>query len=52
LETFVVLRSVVSPLVTIAAIAASVLWFKRSMARNGIVVHLPAWRRRAPVGAM
>jgi hypothetical protein len=45
--TFVVMRSVVSTTVTVAAIAASVLWFKRSMARNGIVVHLPTWRRAA-----
>ncbi len=44
---YVVLRSVVSSGVTIAAIAASTIWFKRSMARHGIVVHLPAWRRAA-----
>jgi hypothetical protein len=45
LGTFVVLKSVISPVVTVAAIVASALWFKRSMARHGIVVHLPAWRR-------
>ncbi len=49
LGTFVVLRSVVSTVVTVAAIAASTLWFKRSMARHGIVVHLPRWRAAAPV---
>jgi hypothetical protein len=48
LSTFVVARSIVSPVVTITAIVASVLWFKRSMARNGITVHLPSWRRRVP----
>ena len=45
LGTFVVLRALVSTTVTVAAIAASVLWFKRSMARHDIVVHLPRWRR-------
>jgi hypothetical protein len=45
LGTFVVLRSVVSPAITIVAIVASALWFKRSMARHGILVKLPAWRR-------
>jgi hypothetical protein len=43
--TFVLLRSVVSAGVTITAIIGSALWFKRSMGRHGIVVHLPAWRR-------
>jgi hypothetical protein len=47
LATFVLLRSVVSASVTITAIVASALWFKRSMARNGIVVQLPTWRRAA-----
>ena len=47
--TFVVLRSVVSTTVTISAIVASAWWFKKSMARNGIVVHLPRWRRKAAV---
>jgi hypothetical protein len=47
LGTFVILRSMVSAGVTITAITASVIWFKRSMARHGIVVHLPAWRRAA-----
>ena len=45
LSTFVVLRSVVSAGMTITAIAASTIWFKRSMRRNGIDVRLPAWRR-------
>jgi hypothetical protein len=45
--TFVVLRSVVSFGVTVTAIAASTWWFKRSMARHGITVQLPGWRRRA-----
>jgi hypothetical protein len=50
--TFVVMRSVVSTTVTVTAIAASVLWFKRSMARHGIVVQLPSWRpTKAPVTA-
>jgi hypothetical protein len=49
LGTFVVLRMVVSTSVTVAAIVASVLWFKRSMARHDIVVHLPRWRRAAVV---
>jgi hypothetical protein len=47
LGTFVLLRTVVSASVTIAAIAASALWFKRSMGRHGIVVHLPRWRQTA-----
>lgn len=38
--TFVVLRSVVSASVTIVGIVASVLWFRRSMHRNGIGVTL------------
>jgi hypothetical protein len=45
LGTFVVLRTVVSSSVTIAAIIASTLWFKRSMARHGITVSMGAWRR-------
>ena len=45
LSTFVMLRMVVSTSVTLAAIAISALWFKRSMRRNGIDVRLPAWRR-------
>jgi hypothetical protein len=48
--TFVVLRSAVSTTVTVAALVASVLWFKRSMKRNGIHVKLPTWRRAAVVG--
>jgi hypothetical protein len=51
LSIFVLLRTVVSASVTIVAIAASALWFKRSMARNGIVVHLPGWRRTATVAS-
>jgi hypothetical protein len=48
LSTFVVARSLMSPVVTVTAIIASALWFKRSMARHGIVVHLPSWRPRVP----
>lgn len=48
--TFVVMRSVVSTGVTLLAIAASALWFKRSMRRHGITVKLPGWRRPAVVG--
>jgi intracellular septation protein A len=51
LGTFVVLRTVVSAGVTIAAVVASTIWFKRSMARHGIVVHLPRLRRAAPAPA-
>ena len=51
LGTFVVLRTFVSPTITIVAIVASALWFKRSMARHGIHVKLPAWRRVATVEA-
>ena len=51
LGTFVVLRTFVSPTITIVAIVASALWFKRSMARHGIHVKLPAWRRAATVAA-
>jgi hypothetical protein len=51
LGTFVMLRSVVSPSITIIAIVASALWFKLSMARNGIHVQLPRWRRPATVAA-
>ena len=47
LSTFVVLRSVVSCSVTVAAIVASALWFKRSMARHGITVSMASWRRSA-----
>ena len=51
LSTFVLLRTVVSASVTIVAIVASALWFKRSMGRNGIIVHLPGWRRTAVVAS-
>jgi hypothetical protein len=52
LGTFVVLRMVVSTGVTVGAIVASTLWFKRSMSRHGIVVQLPRWRRApAPASA-
>jgi intracellular septation protein A len=51
LGTFVVLRSVVSAGVTIAAVIASAIWFKRSMARHGIVVHFPRLRRSAAASA-
>ncbi len=45
LATFVIVRALMSPAVTIMAIVGSALWFKRSMARNGIHVRLPSWRR-------
>jgi hypothetical protein len=51
LSTFVLLRTVVSASVTITAIVASALWFKRSMARNGIEVRLPGWRRSAVIAS-
>jgi len=51
LSTFVLLRTVVSASVTIVAITASALWFKRSMRRHGIVVHLPRWRRTAALAS-
>jgi hypothetical protein len=44
--TFVILRSVVSLCVTCSAILASSLWFRASMARNGIDV---VWPRLRPV---
>lgn len=47
LATFVVLRSIVSSGVTVTAIIASTLWFKRSMTRHGITVSMRG-RRRAP----
>jgi Protein of unknown function (DUF3159) len=47
--TFMVARVAVSWTLTITAIACSALWFRHSMGRHGIVVHLPRWRtgRRA-----
>jgi hypothetical protein len=48
LGTFVVARVAVSWTVTVAAITVSTLWFRRSMARHGIVVRLPSWRGRNP----
>jgi hypothetical protein len=44
LATFVVARVAVSWTLTIAGIVLSALWFRRSMARHGIHVRLPAWR--------
>lgn len=44
LGTFVVARYAVSWSVTIGAIVASTLWFRTSMARQGILVVLPTWR--------
>jgi hypothetical protein len=46
IATFLVARVAVSWTVTITAIVVSTLWFRRSMARNGIQVRLPALRRR------
>jgi hypothetical protein len=45
LGTFVLARVAVSWTVTITAIVASALWFRASMRREGIHVHLPSWRR-------
>jgi hypothetical protein len=45
--TFIVARMAVSWTVTVTAIVVSALWFRKSMARHGIVVNLPTWRRRA-----
>ena len=42
--TFVLASRAVSLTVTVSAIVASTLWFRRSMAKNGIVVQLPRWR--------
>jgi hypothetical protein len=42
LSTFVVLRTVVSAGVTVTAIAASALWFKRSMKRHDITISMRA----------
>ena len=43
-ETFVIAKSVVALSLTIAAIALSVLWFRRSMPRHGIFLR---WRPQA-----
>jgi hypothetical protein len=45
-QTFLLGRAVLSLTCWVCAIAASTLWFRHSMARNGIVVALPAFRRR------
>src|SRR5262249_37225804 len=47
LATFVVAPMFVSWTVTVTAIVVSALWFRRSMARHGIVVNLPTWRSSA-----
>jgi hypothetical protein len=44
-SVFVVTRMAVSWTLTITAIVVSALWFRRSMARHGIVVTLPTWHR-------
>ncbi|HEX5095011.1 MAG TPA: hypothetical protein VFX21_03325, partial [Acidimicrobiia bacterium] len=44
-SVFVVTRMAVSWTLTITAIVVSALWFRRSMARQGIVVTLPTWQR-------
>jgi len=44
LSTFVIARSAVSISVTVLAIGASMLLFRRRMACNGITVQLPRWR--------
>jgi len=45
LSTFVLAKSIMSPMMTVTAVVVSALWFKRSMRRNGITVQLPRWRR-------
>lgn len=49
LGTFVLARVVLSWTLTITAIVVSALWFRRTMARNGIHVRLPTLRARAAV---
>jgi hypothetical protein len=49
IATFVLARVAVSWTVTISAIVLSALWFRRSMARQGIHVRLPSWRSARPV---
>lgn len=51
LGTFVLAKQAVSTTTTIAAIVASIVWFKRSMNRHGIHVQLPRWRTHAAVSA-
>jgi hypothetical protein len=51
LGTFVMARQAVSTTLTISAIVASIVWFKRSMNRHGIHVQLPRWRTPATVTA-
>jgi len=47
LATFVLARVAVSWSVMITTIIVSTLWFRHSMARNGIQVRMPSWRRPA-----
>ena len=47
LATFVLARVVVSWSVMITTIIVSTLWFRHSMAHNGIHVRMPSWRRPA-----
>jgi hypothetical protein len=44
-SVFVMTRMAMSWTLTISAIVTSALWFQRSMARHGILVTLPTWRR-------
>ena len=50
-SVFVVTRMAVSWTLTISAIVLSALWFRRSMARQGIVVTLPTWHRTGSAAA-
>ena len=43
--TYVVAKSATSAVLTVSAIIVSTLWFRRSMARNGIVVTVASLRR-------
>jgi hypothetical protein len=37
ISTFVLAKSLISPAITVTAIAISVVWFKRSMTRHGVL---------------
>jgi hypothetical protein len=45
--TYVVAKTALSSTLTVSAIIISTLWFRHSMARNGIVVTFASWRRAA-----
>jgi hypothetical protein len=46
--TYVVAKTALSSSLTVSAIIISTLWFRHSMARNGIVVTFASWRRARP----